>query len=624
MSATTFYFIPIIPKSPIILQINMKRTILTFIATISMALVAFAVDIPAGTFYFDNSKTKYDHVKFVYGNNSPAETFIVSMTHIDGSDHWSITFPEKVTNIYRYTFACTSLPDGKDDRSFNTVKDYISLTLNELRTATRSDYIPEGGIFVPDSGDNWAQGSWQTPSNPVDPSKPYSGTLPVMFINTEGGTAITSTEAYVSATCYIDNLGLDGYKSMGSADAPVVLQIKGRGNYTWTGFNKKPYRLKFAEKQSPLGMIKNKHFNLIAHADDDLAFLRNTVGFQLSRLLKLPYTPEQQPVEVVLNGDYIGLYFMTDKIRVDKNRVNIVEQPDEATDPLIVTGGWLIEIDNYDEAGQVKINEGNGSQIRFTPHTPETLSDVQRNYLTQQMTAANSAIYVSDKSSTLWESIIDMESLARFYIIQEVVDNAESFHGSCYLYKDQGYDTLWKFGPVWDFGNSFHRGFDRFIYVDPPYGQTWIGEIAKFNRFQAKVVEIWRPFFGTDYPSLDSFIDEFANQIRQAAIADANRWPSYGNRDVSGRTAEFKRRIAAKTNYLRQKWGEGINSAELVDADSTDPFIGRFSPTGDNRVFDISGRHITTLHNGESITTLRASGRLASGIYILRSHKFAL
>ena len=178
-----------------------------------------------------------------------------------------------------------------------------------------------------------------------------SGTLPIMFINTVE--PITSKEYYVNATCYIDALGLEGYESLGSADSPLPLVIKGHGNYTWRAFEKKPYRLKFNDKVKPLGMLKNRHFTLLAHADDDLAFLRNTVGFELSRMIRMTYTPAQEPVEVVLNGDYIGLYMLTEKIRVDKNRVNITEQDNLATDPEEITGGWLLEIDNYEEEGQI-------------------------------------------------------------------------------------------------------------------------------------------------------------------------------------------------------------------------------------------------------------------------------
>ena len=297
--------------------------------------------------------------------------------------------------------------------------------------------------------------SGETPQPQPEPEHDWSGTLPVLFINTEA--PVTSKETYVSGSYYLDNQGLEDYESIGSADAPLPLQIKGRGNYTWTGFDKKPYRLKLDAKAKPLGMKSSKHFTLLAHADDNLAFLRNTVGFELSRRLGLAYTPEQRPVEVVLNGDYIGLYMMTEQIRVDANRVNIVEQNDGETNPENITGGWLLEIDNYDDDCQIRMTEGNGALLRCTYHSPEVLSDEQKNYLTQYLQAADDAIYNSDKNSTLWEDYIDMEALVAFYIVQEMMDNGESFHGSCYLHKDRGENTKLVFGPVWDFGNSFSR-----------------------------------------------------------------------------------------------------------------------------------------------------------------------
>jgi len=393
----------------------------------------------------------------------------------------------------------------------------------------------------------------------------YSGTLPVLFIKTQA--PITSKEVYVQGTCYIDALGLEGYSSLGSADEPLILEIKGRGNYTWTGFEKKPYRLKFQDKVKPLGMNKSRHFTLLAHADDDLGFLRNTVGFELSRLLGLSYTPEQQPVEVVLNGSYIGLYMLTDKIRVAKKRVNIVEQADMESHPDSITGGWLVEIDNYEEEGQLRMTEGNGAKLRFTFHTPEVLSDAQFNYIKQLMTATDQAIYASNKNSTEWEQYIDMDTLARFYIVQEIMDNAESFHGSCYIHKERGSDTRLIFGPVWDFGNAFHRGFDRFVYQDPPFGQNWIGEIAKFPRFQTCVKNIWREFLGMKYSQVDGFIDDFIQQIATASKSDANRWPQYGTKDIQGRKKEFKRRLTSKVDFLRKKWGEGVN--DIMAAEST-------------------------------------------------------
>ena len=95
-----------------------------------------------------------------------------------------------------------------------------------------------------------------------------SGTLPVMYITTENNTPVTSKDTYLNATYYLDAKGIAGYENIGSASAPLTMEIKGRGNYSWTGFNKKPYRIKLADKQPLLGMIKSKHFTLLAHADD--------------------------------------------------------------------------------------------------------------------------------------------------------------------------------------------------------------------------------------------------------------------------------------------------------------------------------------------------------------------
>jgi len=573
-----------------------NRIIICLLLVLMYQVDVLAVDIPKGTFYFDNSLTQYNNVQFVYGKQSENICYVRNMTS-EGNDIWSITFDETVSDMYRYTFSNTTMDEGLIEDNFPNVKEYISKTLLANRTATASYTIPVGYKFTPSSGDNWAQGSWQ----PLDGNtQEYSGTLPVMYINTTNNQAITSKDTYLTGTYYIDALGLEGYESLGSKEAPLGLQIKGRGNYTWTGFNKKPYRLRFDEKAKPLGMKKNRHFVLIANADDDLCGLRNTVGYEVSRMLGMPYTPEQRPVELVLNGDYVGLYMLTDKIRVSKDRVNITEQSDLQTDPDSITGGWLFEINNYDEDQQIKISEGNGATLRFSYHSPDILSSEQTTYLTNLVTAADEAIYESDKGSTNWEQIIDMDILARYYIVQEVMDDAESFHGSCYMYKDMGADAKIMFGPVWDFGNSFRRGYDKFIYDNPPYGQNWIAEIARFPRFQTRVRELWQAFYGRNYPLLESFIDQYIDQISGAAVADAVRWPNYGTTDVESKKSTFLYRITQKTNFLREKWGEGLSGIDDVET---------LRGTMDDRWFTLDGRllqHAPTMkgiyiHKGKKV-----------------------
>lgn len=386
----------------------------------------------------------------------------------------------------------------------------------------------------------------------------YSGTVPVIYINTENGTPITSKEDYLQATYYLDPMGCDGIEAIGSETAQEALEIRGRGNWTWNGFDKKPYRIKLGSKTAIMGMNKSKHFALMANADDELSGLRNAVGYQLARMLDMPWTPEAKPVEVVLNGEYVGLYFLTETIRVDGDRVNIVEQADEETDPLAITGGWLVEIDNYDTDPHVRITEGNGERIIFTYKTPEILSKEQETFLREQMTTIDNAIYSKDKNSTTWEEYIDLDRLVRFYIVQEILDNAESFHGSCYMHRNLGENEKWLFGPVWDFGNTFRRGGGQFIYENPPYGQTWIAEIAKFPRFQEKVKEIWLQLRENNFNEIYTYIDNYVENNEAAIQADDVRWPDYGSQNVKGDGTTMKNNIRERVAFLAEHWGDVV------------------------------------------------------------------
>lgn len=381
-----------------------------------------------------------------------------------------------------------------------------------------------------------------------------SGTLPILHIETANRQPVTTKTDYVAATYWLDPMGDTGIQAFGTSDTPLTMQIRGRGNWTWTGFDKKPYRLKLDAKTALLGMNKSKHFALLAHADDNKGFLRNAIGFRLSEMLDLAWTPKQHPVEVVLNGDYIGLYFLTETIRVDKDRVNVTEQPDLTTHPDSITGGWLVEIDNYDSDPHIEIKEGDGARIIFTYKTPEVLSPEQETFLTDEMTRINKLIYGDKLSDELWE-YLDLDALARFYLVQEITDNYESFHGSCYLHRDMGAGQKWVFGPVWDFGSTFNYEKTQYAWQGREHHMTWIGEICKFPKFIAKVTEIWHSFVQNDYNELYEYIDSFAAQISIAAQSDAKRWPSYGNPNMDKRTTNVKRLLEGTSNWLTKQWG---------------------------------------------------------------------
>lgn len=457
-----------------------------------------------------------------------------------------------------------------------------------------------------------------------DTSPEYSGTLPVLFIATEGGAPVTSKEDYLNGTYYLDPMGAEGIEAIGNAEAPLTLEIRGRGNYTWTGFDKKPYRLKFTDKAAILGMDKSRHFALLAHADDRVGFMRNTLGFAASRHLGLPWTPAQKPVEVVLNGDYIGLYFLTETIRVDKNRVNITEQDDLATSD--VDGGWLVEIDNYDSDPHVTVHEGD-YPVWFTYKSPEVLSAQQAKFLQGQMQSIQNAIAAKDY--TAFSALVDVDMLARYYIVQEVLNDYESFHGSCYLTRQRGDSERWKFGPVWDFGSAlFNDNSNRFIWDSPEFHQVWIGSVyASFPQFVETVKDTWARFLGDNGPAAILADGEAtADEIAQAAKCDYRRWPEYGNYDEQADAAKAFRRMESKIDWLKAQWGESGGLTEAMNGGN----FRVYACNGTLHIVSAAPRCVKiTSIDGRSVSVRLAAGvnsisSLPRGFYIVEGHKVAL
>lgn len=453
-----------------------------------------------------------------------------------------------------------------------------------------------------------------------------SGKLPVMYITTNSGKDITSKEEYVDATYYIDASGCSQYQSVGSKSQPLKLQIKGRGNWTWRGFDKKPYRLKLETKTELLGMAADRNWALLAHADDNMAYMRNVMGFSASKVLEMEWTPSYVPVELVKNGEYWGIYMLTETIRVSKHRVNVTEQDDKETNPANITGGWLVEIDNYDTDPHITFYEGGDeeSPIWVTYHSPEDLSQAQDTYLTNLFKTLDAAIYTEDKTSREWEKYVDMDELVNFYIVQELLNNQESFHGSCYIHKDRGVDTKLIFGPVWDFGNSYYCDNSIYIYDDPPYGQAWIGEIAKFPRFQAAVRKRWNDVWWKIVSEVEADMNAVNNLISGARSADCCRWNKYctSNDDFKNAKKALENRYA----WLQERWvGTGIGETE-----ASEPFLAVYPNAVTDGVLYIASSEgnieraalYSLAGNVQKDFSDAASGRLelgvGAGLYILK------
>lgn len=431
-----------------------------------------------------------------------------------------------------------------------------------------------------------------------------SGTLPVIYINVyktdaEGNKELDNEiisyyldhKNYFAGEYWLDANGCQwlidlGAQSIGSEAEPLPLEIKARGNWTRKGFSKKPFKLKLGKKQNLLGLTpdKSKHYALIAHADDNMGYLRNFTGFNLGRRIGLPWTPSQQPVEVVINGDYRGLYFLTESIRVGDGRIDITELDDLATDPALISGGYLVELDNYDEDNQLRLDEKSCApghyldKLRVTFDTPEAYSDLQLRFITDQFTAMNNL--VGSNSDELW-SYLDLDDAARYYIVREICSDVESYHGSTYLFRDNGQGHKWHFSPIWDCGNAFNGATDKFFYDCDPFGNTWIPSMRQNLTFCNRVEQTWQWFMANNFDGIYDDIAQISGRIAQAAKADRKRWkgqpvpaggqPVVDNSDMDARRDAVLAHLRAKTEWLARMFGSYTDGPHPEPARDTTP-----------------------------------------------------
>lgn len=440
-------------------------------------------------------------------------------------------------------------------------------------------------------------------TTPVSSTISISGTLPVLYIETEGRSPIVSKEVYLNATYRLDPMGVEGIEALGTEAEPLPMQIRGRGHSSWKG-PKKPYKIKLAKKTAMMGMPQNKHWALLKPTENTVA------GLQLGKIMEMTWTPSFRPVEVVLNGNYIGLYFLTETIRIDENRVNIYEQQDRETNTDLIKGGWLVEVDNYHDENQITIPECSKWNLTLRYHSPEDLSNAQLQWLTDEFKSINDAIYSSDKTSTAWEDYIDVESMARFFILQEVMDNPDGFHGSFYLHKDLADNVRWVAGPIWDLVCYNREKTDYTFRMKVHYGYTphWIGEIIQYDSFCKAVERVWREVYPNRLPEIYNQIDEIVLPLGSAWANDCARW----NEDPT-QTAQL--RADRIKNALRRNIEWFDNHLPVSPYASVQMLMEDQAGTSVT-VYNLQGIYIGKFKN-----ETEASSNLKRGIYIINQHK---
>lgn len=339
--------------------------------------------------------------------------------------------------------------------------------------------------------------------------------LPILYITTSTGADVTSKEVYINGSVVID-------PNNGFAQTVTTLpmQIRGRGNSTWTLYPKKPYKIKLNSKTAMLGMAAAKDWNLLANYNDK-TMMRTKLAFELGRRIGADFTPESRFVEVVLNGEYWGNYQLTSNVEIHENRVNIT-----SLKPADITGGYLLELDFKLDA---PLNWRTTKNIPFTMKDPDELTPEQLTYIKTYMQDTENALYSADWKDPVigYAKYIDPDSFMRWYAVEETVKNQDSWDfSSIFYYKNAG--AKLGMGPIWDFDISMGNC-DYSVSKNPDSWYTrngaWMIRLAQDPTWNFKWRAKWAAIRNKEVKQLFTDIDNYSAYLKLSAEQNFKRWP---------------------------------------------------------------------------------------------------
>ena len=295
--------------------------------------------------------------------------------------------------------------------------------------------------------------------------------------------------------------------------------IKGRGNSTWEQ-EKKPYNLTLQEEADLLGMGGATRWILLANAAD-ATNIRNKLSYDLARDVGLAHTPECKWVDLYLNGEYAGLYVLSERNEVHEERVAIGME-----DTFLVAKDWRWR---FEDNGDPHIITEDKAALRIY-HSAFSNAEVLEIFQT-----AENAILAEDGIDPVtgrhWRDLIDLDSWAKKYLVEEILGNADASTLSQFYYYD-GSGKIYA-GPVWDMDlilktreQDWREGKDLLYGVkEGVYGSRWIHSLYGQAEFYDRVTQLYEQDFLPLLENLrDGGIEAYWNEIAPAARMNEYRW----------------------------------------------------------------------------------------------------
>ncbi len=406
--------------------------------------------------------------------------------------------------------------------------------------------------------------------------------LPIVKINTLGNTIVDNPK--VMATISVINNASGSNNSNDPTNdliSDIAIEIRGSSSQ---GFPKKSYGLELRDAIATTQAINKTFLGMPAESDwilyapyTDKTFIRDVLTHTLAQSMG-QYAPRCQMVELLINGNYEGVYVAQEKIKRDSNRVDIAKLLPTDNSGVALTGGYILKIDKTTGtfAGGFSSNitnyQGNNKNIFFQYDYPSDPTAQQQNYIAQYVDSFEQAMLMPNwKDPSLgYKKYINVNSFIDFFLLNELSHNVDGYRLSTYLHKKKmgNGDGKIHMGPVWDFNLAYGNAdycdgwrTDTWAIYQPCNGPDypfWWDRFFQDTSYTAQLKCKYINYRNNELSNANLFakVDSLVNKIGTAATnRNYNKWPILGtyvwpNNYVGNTYAE---EIDSLKSYLTQR-----------------------------------------------------------------------
>lgn len=394
----------------------------------------------------------------------------------------------------------------------------------------------------------------QVPDWFIEPVDYGTSNLPLIFVDTKGQSIIQNDKIMAGMKVLNSPSGINNINdSIFEYDGFIGIEIRG---FTSAGFPKKSYSVETRLDEvnnlnaSLLGMPKENDW--VFHGPySDKSLMRNVLAYHLGNLTG-KWSPRTRFFELYINGNYQGVYVLVEKIKIDKNRMNLATVKPEDVSGDELTGGYVLKIDRPEATDIDNVDywispyrawTALQQRVFFLFQDPkgDELNSTQFNYIKNHITRFENAMYSDSYTDKVngYFPLVDFNSFVDYYIITELSRNLDGYRISTFMHKDKdskgGKITM---GPYWDynicFGNAnfFSAGQTAGWIIDgmgdaDGYAMPFWWEKFRldpyFNDQLKRRWNLWKEtYLNSNY--LNSFIDSCAMEVIDAQKRNFQTW----------------------------------------------------------------------------------------------------